>query len=46
MGVQIDRNTQYETGKTVTDEEMNALNIEGDDFHPEWNYTIRPHLSS
>lgn len=41
----LDEN-QYETGKKVTDEEMDALNIEGDDFHPEWNYTIRPHLSS
>jgi hypothetical protein len=21
---------------------MKALDIEGDAFHPEWNYTIRP----
>jgi hypothetical protein len=21
---------------------MQALDIEGDPFHPEWNYTIRP----
>jgi hypothetical protein len=21
---------------------MAALNIEGDAFHPEWNYTVRP----
>jgi hypothetical protein len=21
---------------------MAALNIEGDAFHPEWNYTIKP----
>jgi hypothetical protein len=21
---------------------MAALNITGDDFHPEWNYTIKP----
>jgi hypothetical protein len=39
----LDEN-QYETGKKVTDKEMDALNIEGDDFHPEWNYTIHPHL--
>ncbi len=24
--------------------EMEMLNIEGDDFHPEWNYTIKPRL--
>ena len=23
---------------------MAALNFEGDDFHPEWNYSIRPSL--
>ena len=32
----------YEKGIKVSDAEMAALNIEGDDFHPEWNYTIRP----
>jgi len=26
----------------VTDAEMAALNIKGDTFHPEWNYTISP----
>ena len=26
----------------VSDAEMAALNIQGDAFHPEWNYTIRP----
>lgn len=37
----LDENT-YETGKKVTDEQMQHLAIEGDAFHPEWNYTIRP----
>jgi hypothetical protein len=32
----------YEKGIKVSDEEMAALNIAGDDFHPEWNYTIKP----
>ncbi len=41
----LDEN-EYETGKKVSDEEMDALNIEGDDFYPEWNYTIRPHLTN
>ena len=32
----------YEKGIEVSDEEMAALNITGDTFHPEWNYTISP----
>ena len=32
----------YEKGIKVSDAEMAALNIAGDDFHPEWNYTIKP----
>ena len=37
----LDENT-YQTGKKVTDEQMQQLTIQGDEFHPEWNYTIRP----
>jgi Rhodopirellula transposase DDE domain len=32
----------YEKGIKVTKAEMASLNIIGDAFHPEWNYTIRP----
>ena len=32
----------YEKGIKVTDAQMDARNIKGDAFHPEWNYTIRP----
>ena len=32
----------YEKGIQVSDAEMEMLNITGDDFHPEWNYTINP----
>ncbi len=32
----------YQKGIKVSDAEMEALNITGDDFHPEWNYTINP----
>jgi Rhodopirellula transposase DDE domain len=32
----------YEKGIKVSDDEMATLNIAGDDFHPEWNYTIKP----
>jgi hypothetical protein len=35
----------YEKGIKVSDAEMNALKIIGDDFHPEWNYTINPRAS-
>jgi len=36
----------YEKGIKVSDAEMKALDIQGDAFHPEWNYTIRPRLTS
>ena len=32
----------YEKGIKVSDAEMEALDIQGDAFHPEWNYTIKP----
>jgi hypothetical protein len=34
----------YEKGIKISDAEMEMLNIVGDDFHPEWNYTIKPRL--
>jgi hypothetical protein len=34
----------YPKGINVTDEEMASLNIKGDVFHPEWNYTISPRV--
>lgn len=35
----------YEKGVKVSDVEMASLNITGDKFHPEWNYTIKPRQS-
>ena len=32
----------YQKGIKVSDAEMQALDITGDAFHPEWNYTIKP----
>ncbi len=32
----------YPKGIKVSDAEMATLNIKGDSFHPEWNYTISP----
>src|SRR6516162_540303 len=34
---------KYETGITVTDEQMARLNLKPAQFDGEWNYTIRPH---
>ena len=32
----------YQKGIKVSDAEMRSLDIRGDKFHPEWNYTIHP----
>ena len=32
----------YEKGIRIKKSEMKLLDIEGDAFHPEWNYTIKP----
>ena len=36
----------YEKGIKVSDAELTALDITGNKFHPEWNYTIRPRRTS
>lgn len=41
----IDEN-EYEKGRNVSDEEILSLNICGDEFHPEWNYTMSPRLEA
>ncbi len=38
---ELDENT-YEKGIKVTDKDFKKINIIKDDFHGEWNYTIRP----
>jgi len=35
----LDKN-EYQKGIKVTDEEFSNINLYGDKFHPEWNYTI------
>ncbi|MBA3839848.1 MAG: hypothetical protein H0X55_06065, partial [Thermoleophilaceae bacterium] len=32
----------YPKGIKITDAQLAALNLTGDAFHPEWNYTINP----
>ena len=33
---------EYPKGIQISDEELDAVNLIGDAFHPEWNYTIKP----
>jgi hypothetical protein len=35
---------RYPKGEKITDEQMATINIKREDFHGEWNYTIRPNL--
>ena len=32
----------YPKGTKVSDAQLAAVNLTGDPFHPEWNYTINP----
>jgi hypothetical protein len=38
---ELDTNT-YPKGIKVSEEQMEALNLKGDEFHPDWNYSISP----
>jgi len=33
---------RYPVGRKVSDEEFAAISLKRDDFHGEWNYTVRP----
>jgi hypothetical protein len=37
----LDKNL-YQKGKVVTQRQLDSVKLTGDDFHPEWNYTISP----
>ena len=39
---QLDERT-YPSKIAVTKEQLAAVQLHGDPFHPEWNYTIEPH---
>jgi hypothetical protein len=45
VACRIDDNL-YPKGVTVSDDEIEALNLRCDKFHGEWNYTISPSLDS
>jgi hypothetical protein len=36
---------EYSTGQEVTHTQMNALHLKGHAFHPDWNYTLSPHIT-
>ena len=36
----------YPKGVRVTDDELAGVNLQRDDFHGEWNYTISPHAEN
>jgi len=47
LTIQCELDTRlYDKGIKVTEEQMKSLNIERHEFHPEWNYTIRPNLKT
>ncbi len=41
VACELDTN-DYPKGIKVSNAEMASLNIQGNDFHPDWNYTISP----
>lgn len=41
MKAKLDKK-HYETGKKISDEEMDQLNIKYDKVNRQWNYTIYP----
>jgi Rhodopirellula transposase DDE domain len=40
---ELDTN-RYEKGIKVTDDEMQSVQLERDQFHGDWNYSIKPHF--
>ena len=34
--------TGYPKGSKISDEQLDAVNLQGHAFHPEWNYTVSP----
>ena len=41
VNARLDRNV-YETGKKISDEQMEQVNLKAHRTHPKWNYTISP----
>lgn len=41
VSCRLDRR-RYPTGRKISDEQLSRINLHRDDFHGDWNYTIRP----
>ncbi|MQB02309.1 MAG: hypothetical protein GEU78_19120 [Actinobacteria bacterium] len=41
VSAQLDERA-YPKGVTVSDDELAAVQLDGDPFHPDWNYTLHP----
>ena len=41
VSCRLDRR-RYPTGRKISDEEWDKINLHRDDFHGDWNYEIRP----
>jgi hypothetical protein len=38
-------NRHYDIGKKVSDKDFDAINIQKNPYHGEWNYIIRPQVN-
>jgi len=45
VSCRLDRR-KYATGRRISDEEMQRINLERDRFHGDWNYVIKPHRTA
>jgi hypothetical protein len=43
--VSTSHKNSYQIGIKISDEDFEAINIECDKFHGEWNYIIKPKIS-
>ena len=45
VSCRLDRR-KYATGRRISDDEMQHINLERDRFHGDWNYVIKPHRTA
>ena len=45
VSCRLDRR-KYATGRRISDDDMNSINLERNRFHGDWNYVIRPHRTA
>jgi hypothetical protein len=37
---------KYELGVRISDEQMREIKLQGDKFHKDWNYTLKPPVNN